>query len=192
MKLTQKTIFNIPVLSPFLHGLSLFILSIFRWKIRGTAPAIPKYVMIAAPHTSNWDFVMTLLMALALKMDVYIMGKKELTEWPLGFTFKWMGVIPVDRSQASDTVASAVQCFRERSELILLVPPSGTRKKVTRWKTGFYHIANEARVPIALGFLDYGTKTSGVGPLFHPTGNIDADMPKIRAFYAPLKGKNES
>lgn len=190
MKLTQRTIFNTPILSPFLNLVSVFTLRIFRWKISGTAPPVPKYVMIAAPHTSNWDFALTLLMGLALKMDVYIMGKKDLTEWPFGFMFEWMGIIPVDRSQASDTVGRAVQCFREHSELILLVPPSGTRKKVTQWKTGFYHIANEARVPIAQGFLDYGTRTGGVGPLFHTTGDIDADMIQIRAFYASFTGKN--
>lgn len=189
MKITERTIFDSPLLKPFLSRISLFILRIFGWKVSGKAPDVPKYVMIAAPHTSNWDFVVCLLISFVLDIKIYVMAKKELMEWPCGSGFKWLGVIPVDRSGPNNTVAQAIQVFQESEKLIMVIPPSGTRKKVKKWKTGFYHIANGANVPIALGFLDYGRKTGGIGPLIRPTGDIDADMIEIRAFYADIVGK---
>lgn len=145
--------------------------------------------MIAAPHTSNWDFVLTLLMAFALDLKAYTMGKKELFDWPFGGLFSWLGVIPIDRSRSNNVVAQAVDFFKQSENLILVVPPSGTRAKVKRWKTGFYHIAKGAEVPIGMGFLDYGQRKGGIGFLFEPTGDIDEDMIAIRAFYADIKGK---
>ena len=150
---------------------------------------MPKFVMTAAPHTSNWDFVLVLLMAFALKIKIYIMAKKELMDWPLGFLFKYLGVIPIDRSKASNTVDQAVALISENDELALLISPAGTRKKAVRWKTGFYHIANMAKIPILFGFLDYGKKEGGVGPVFMPTGDVVADMQHILTFYAEFSGR---
>ncbi len=190
MKIAKRTIFNTPLLSSLLNWISLFVLGIFKWKIEGKALDIPKYVVIAAPHTSNWDFPLTMLTAFGLNIRVCIMVKKELTQWPFGFMFKWLGAIPIDRSRSNNTVAQAVQFFNESEELIIVIPPSGTRKKVKRWKSGFYHIANGANVPVALGYLDYARKTSGIGHSFEPTGDIETDMIAVKAFYADIAGRH--
>ncbi len=189
MKIMKHTIFDTPLINPLIRWISLFILKVLGWKIEGKKPDIPKYLLIAAPHTSNWDFVLTLLVAFGLNLKVYIMAKKELTNWPGGFLFRWLGVIPVDRSQSTNTVDQAIQLFQENENLAVVIAPSGTRKKVRKWKTGFYNIANGAGIPIGMGFLDYGRKTGGIGPLFQPTGDIEADMIAIRAFYADIEGR---
>jgi 1-acyl-sn-glycerol-3-phosphate acyltransferase len=189
MKIMKHTVFDSFLLKTFLRWISMFILRIFGWKTVRNVPDLPKYVMIAAPHTSNWDFVLTILMAFALDLKIYMMAKKEITEWPMGSAFKWMGVIPIDRSQSNNTVAQAIQLFEENEKLVIVVPPSGTRKKVKKWKTGFYHIANGANIPIVLGFLDYARKSGGLGHVIEPTGDIETDMIEIRGFYADISGK---
>ncbi|MCP4104615.1 MAG: glycerol acyltransferase [Desulfobacteraceae bacterium] len=185
----KHTIFDTPLINPLLRWIALFILKVLGWKTEGEKPDISKYLLIAAPHTSNWDFVITLLVAFALKLKVYIMAKKELTNWPGGFFFKWLGVIPIDRSQSTNTVDQAIQLFQENENLAVVIAPSGTRKKVMKWKSGFYHIANGAGIPIGMGFLDYARKTGGIGPLFQPTGDVETDMIAIKAFYADIEGK---
>jgi len=189
MKVMKRTIFDTPLISPLLRWISLFILKGMGWKTEGKRPDVPKYVLIAAPHTSNWDFFLMILVALSLNLNTYVMAKKGLIDWPGGFFFRWLGAIPIDRSQSANTVEQAIQFFQESESLAIIVAPSGTRRKVRRWKTGFYHIANGAGIPIGTGFLDYGRKTGGVGPLFQPTGDIETDMIAIRAFYADIEGK---
>jgi 1-acyl-sn-glycerol-3-phosphate acyltransferase len=109
--------------------------------------------------------------------------------WPLGPILRWLGAIPIDRSKAGKVVAQCIEDFKLSEEKLLMVPPSGTRKKVLHWKTGFYRIAHGAGVPIVMGFLDYRCKRGGIGPVFHPTGDIDRDMEKIRAYYRDISGK---
>ncbi len=108
---------------------------------------------------------------------------------PFKWFFKWLGGIPVDRSKSSNIVAKSIQRFHQNEKLILMIAPAGTRKRVKKWKTGFYHIANGANVPIVLGFLDYRQKAGGIGPVIYPTGDIKADMKTIRAFYDGVTGK---
>lgn len=189
MDISKQTIFNTPVLTPILRGISILILKGIGWQVKGETPIIPKYVMTAAPHTSNWDFVLVLLMAFVLRIRIYIMVKKELVDLPLGFLFKYVGVIPIDRNQSSNAVEQAVAMMNRHEHMALLISPAGTRKKVNRWKTGFYHIARLTNSPILFGFLDYGRKQGGVGQWFYPTGNVDEDMKMIQAFYAQFKGK---
>ncbi len=189
MQIRKKTVFDTPILKHVLRFLTMLIFRIIGWKLEGKTPNVKKYVMIAAPHTSNWDFAFTLMFAFAWKLNIYVMGKKELFQWPFGYLFSWLGTIPIDRSKSNDIVGEAIEIFNQSERMILLVPPSGTRRKVRQWKTGFYHIANGANVPIALGFLDYGRKKGGFGPLFEPTGDVDTDMMKIKAFYADISGK---
>lgn len=190
MKTIKYTIFAIPGLRIVLRLCARLILLVLGWKIAGEIPSAPKYVLIAAPHTSNWDFVFALLFALACQVNLCMLGKKELTTWPLGYLFKWLGVIPVDRSGPNNVVAQAVAMFNERDRMVLGISPPGTRSPVQQWKTGFYHIAFGAKVPISLGFLDYGRKIGGFGPLFTPSGDAEGDIARIRAFYADIKGKN--
>lgn len=189
IKIVEKTIFENRFLKPVLRRLSRCILRVAGWRIEPRIPDISKYVMIAAPHTSNWDFVLTVLIAFARDVNIHMMGKKELFKGPFGRLFRWMGMIPIDRSRAHNTVAQVIELFRNREKLIMVIPPSGTRRKVMKWKTGFYHIAHGANVPIALGFLDYARKSGGIGRLFRPTGNLEADMNEISAFYAGIAGK---
>ncbi len=192
MNIMKHTIFDTPLINPLMRWFSLFILKGLGWKTEGEKPNIPKYILIAAPHTSNWDFVLMLLVAFSLNLKVYIMAKKELTDWPGGIFFRWLGVIPVDRNQSTNTVEQAIQFFRESENLAMVIAPSGTRKKVRKWKTGFYHIAIGAGIPIGMGFLDYGRKKGGIGPLFQPTGDFETDMIAIKAFYADIEGKHST
>ncbi len=185
----KTTIFTTPVIRHIIPYVSKTILFCMGWKAKGQLPDVPKCVMIAAPHTSNWDYFYTLNVAFILKAKIYAMGKQSLTEGPFGGIMKWLGIIPIDRSKSNNIVNITIEAFNDNDKLIVIVPPSGTRGKVTYWKTGFYHIANGAGVPISLGFIDYATKTGGIGPLIYPTGDIEADMKKIKEFYADIKGK---
>ena len=118
-----------------------------------------------------------------------MMMKAEWFFWPMGPLFRWLGAIPIDRSSANNVVAQSIAAFQVSEKMILVVPPAGTRRQVLHWKTGFYHIANGAGVPVALGYLDYRRKVGGFGPTITPTGDIDADMIVIRRFYADVSGK---
>lgn len=186
----QYTIFDVPLLKNVLQGLSVFVLGIFGWRRDGRAPDIPKYVVIAAPHTSNWDFPITLAMLFAFRLKVYWMGKHTLFRWPFRAFFRFLGGIPIDRSKSANVVEQSIQAFRERTRLAMMISPEGTRKNVSYWKTGFYHIASGAGVPIVLGFLDYLKKRGGFGHVMEPTGDINADMETIRAFYSGVAGRH--
>ena len=131
------TIFDTPVIRTLMRWMSLFLLRIFGWRVEGKLPDIPKFVMIAAPHTSNWDLPLTLLIAFALKAKIYWMGKEAIFRRPLKGFFKWLGGIPVDRSRSNNIVEQMIRKFSENDSLIVTIPPSGTRKKVMKWKTGF-------------------------------------------------------
>ena len=188
----HRTIFDTPVVNTLLRGLSLAILKVTGWQVEGTLPAnTPKCVMIAAPHTSNWDLPNTLMVAFALRLNIYWMGKESIFKPPFRKLMMWLGGIPVNRERANNLVAASAQAIVDAdAPLQLVVPPEGTRQKTRYWKTGFYYIALSAKVPIVLAYMDYHRKISGLGPLFHPTGNIEADMATIKAFYAPFRGKN--
>jgi 1-acyl-sn-glycerol-3-phosphate acyltransferase len=183
------TIFDTPILTKILNELSKIILRICRWRKAGRLPGISKYVMIIAPHTSNWDMPVGLVIALSLGLKLNWLAKKTLFRWPFGCFIKWLGGIPIDRSKSSNIVAQSIQTFKESNELVLVVAPEGTRRKANYWKTGFYHIANGANVPIVMGFIDYARKEGGIGPTMIPTGDIEFDMQKIRLFYDNLTGK---
>jgi 1-acyl-sn-glycerol-3-phosphate acyltransferase len=135
------TIFDIPVLRDILRGLALLILKVCGWRREGKLPNIPKYVMIAAPHTSNWDFLFTMAVALAFRLKICWMGKHTLFRRPFGPILRLLGGIPIDRTKSRDTVSQIARVFRERAKMVMLISPEGTRKKVKVWKTGFYHIA---------------------------------------------------
>ena len=185
----QKTIFHTPVISHAMHYIARGVLFVLGWTVQANPQDVPKYVVIAAPHTSNWDFFYTMLLAFALKLQVYAMGKKSLTEGTFGPVMLWFGIIPIDRSKSNNVVEQTIAEFGRHDKLVIVIPPSGTRNKVRYWKTGFYHIAHGAGVPIALGFIDYKRKCGGIGPFITTSGDIDHDMVKIKAFYADITGK---
>ncbi len=190
----HRTIFDTPVVKTILRALSVGFLKLAGWRIQGTLPpGAEKSVLIAAPHTSNWDLPYTLMVAFSLRLTVYWMGKEQIFRFPFRGLMMWLGGIPVQREKSNNLVAASVEAIKAASgPLQLVVPPEGTRSKTRYWKTGFYHIAVGAQVPIVMAYMDYEKKISGLGPVFEPTGNIEVDMAKIKAFYANFKGKNAS
>ncbi len=186
------TIFDTPIVNTLLRWLSIAFLKLTGWKVVGKLPPqAAKSVLIAAPHTSNWDLPYTLMVAFALRLNVYWIGKSSLFKPPFGGVMMWLGGIPVDRSQSNNLVAASSEAITQaEGPLQLIVPPEGTRSGTRYWKTGFYYIAAGAGVPIVLAFLDYDKKVGGLGPVFQTTGDVDADMLAIKAFYAGVKGKN--
>jgi 1-acyl-sn-glycerol-3-phosphate acyltransferase len=188
----HRTIFTTPVVNTLLRGFSIGFLKLTGWKIEGSLPPeASKAVLIAAPHTSNWDLPYTLMVAFVLRLDVYWMGKQSIFKPPFGPVMRWLGGIAVDRTQANNLVAASAEAIVKADGMVqLIVPPEGTRSKSRYWKTGFYYIALGAKVPIVMAYMDFAHKRSGLGPLFYPSGDIDKDMLAIKAFYAPFKGKN--
>ena len=158
------------------------------WHVEGRMPDIPKFVLAGAPHTSNWDFVIFLAMVFVLQADVRYMGKSELFRWPIGGFFRWCGGYPVDRSKSHGMVEQMTQAIQDSEKFILVITPEGTRKKVREWKSGFYHIAKKAGVPIVTGFVDSRTKACGIGPAFYLTEDMEADMKAIQSFFAGKVG----
>ncbi|MBB2486475.1 lysophospholipid acyltransferase family protein [Mitsuaria sp. WAJ17] len=190
----HRTIFTTPVVNTLLRAFSVGFLRLTGWKLDGALPAgQDKCVLIAAPHTSNWDLPYTLMVAFALRLNIYWMGKAQIFRFPFGPVMRWLGGIAVQREKSNNLVAASAEAIKAADgPLQLVVPPEGTRSKTRYWKTGFYWIAVTAEVPIVMAYMDYPRKLSGLGPVFVPTGDIEADMVKIKAFYAPFKGKNAS
>ena len=188
----HRTIFTTPVVNTVLHGLSVAFLRLTGWTVEGALPpGAAKSVFIAAPHTSNWDLPYTLMVAFALRLNPYWMGKHSIFKPPFRGLMMWLGGIPVNREQSNNLVAASSQALTEaQGPLQLIVPPEGTRSKTRYWKTGFYYIALGAKVPIVMAYMDYTAKRSGLGPVFEPSGDIETDMAAIKAFYKPFKGRN--
>ena len=183
----RYTIFTTPIVKSFLLGVSLLLLKILGWEKVGQLPARIKYVIIVAPHTSNWDVFYGVMLAFALKLDAHFMAKKELFRWPFSPLVEWMGGFPIDRTSSRNVVEQMIQKFNANKKFVLALAPEGTRHKVDYWKSGFYHIAEGAQVPIQLAFIDYASKTGGAGPLIYPSGDIDRDMSAIRGFFLAVK-----
>ena len=184
----RTTIFSTPIVTPLLRFLAILILKLFGWKSIGSKVSIPKYVLIAAPHTSNWDFPVMLLVVLELRLQLYWMGKHTLFPFPFSGIMKWLGGIPINRAKSHNVVYEIVSQYENNDNFVVLVPPEGTRSKVAEWKTGFYHIANNAGVPILMGYVDAKKKEGGFADFFYPTGDLETDMKEIRSFYAEKKG----
>lgn len=172
-----------------IRRLSKFILDIWGWKMVGNIPAEKKYIIIAAPHTSNWDYVIGQLFFLSKGIKSKIIIKKELFYFPLGKLLRALGGVPVDREKKTDIVDQMIREFKNRNSFILTLTPEGTRKRVTEWKTGFHRIALGANVPVLLGFFDYKKKHVGTGELLFLTGDVELDMKKIKEFYKTIYPK---
>lgn len=170
--------------------LSWAFLKVGRWRTVGEVPTEAKYVAIAAPHTSNWDFPLFMALVGYKGMRVRFLGKHTLFQGTFGKLFYWLGGIPVHRESAAvkGVFNEAVQIFSQSDELVLGIAPEGTRSSVKKWKSGFYRIAVEADVPIALAYLDANKREIGFGPVFHPTGNQETDIHAMQAFYAEKRG----
>lgn len=159
------------------------------WNLSITLPASPKFVLIGAPHTSNWDLLSAMLLKYASGLNLHWIGKDTLFRWPLGVLLRRLGGIPVNRRSSNRFVDQVVDNFNRIDDLVIAIAPEGTRAKTSYWRTGFYYIALGAHVPVALGFIDSGRKTIGIGPSFMPTGDIQADFHLIKEFYSGIQGR---
>lgn len=177
---------------PWARRLGRLFLGFFGWKTEGQLPEGRKFVIIAAPHTSNWDLPFMLAVSYVFGVRLSFLMKHTMFWGPFGPFFRWLGGIPVDRTARQNLVEQCVKILQEREELVLAIPPEGTRSKVRYWKTGFYWIANGAKVPILLGFLDYKRKVGGLGPTVFPSGDLNGDLERIRGFYRDISGKHPS
>ncbi len=166
-----------------------WLLELFGWSLEGVRPPQERYVLIAAPHTSNWDFPLMLAFAAAFDIQVTWMGKHSLFFPPAGWVMRMLGGMPIVRDRNTNVVASMVELFRQSSRLVLVVPTEGTREWATHWKSGFYHIARGAQVPIVPSFLDFSRKRGGFGPALETSGDVRIDMQHFRDFYAGMIGK---
>jgi 1-acyl-sn-glycerol-3-phosphate acyltransferase len=160
------------------------------WKFDGSVPNEPKFVIIVVPHTSNWDFITGVGALFSLGFRISFLGKHTLFKWPLGVFMRWLGGIPVERSVSRDRVADTIAAFNSADKLILAVAPEGTRKRVKDWKTGFYHVAHGAHVPIIPVAFDYGTHTVRLGAPFFTSGDAAGDIQKLKERYRGVVAKN--
>lgn len=172
-------------------GITKFVFEkLMGWKIVGTFdPTVKKSVIIVVPHTSWHDFYLGLFTRRLTKTPINYIAKKELFKWPFGWYFRWTGGEKIDRTPGQNKVEAIAEIFKNKEEFRLSLSPEGTRKKVLEWKTGFYYIAIAANVPIICVPFDYGKKTITINEPFYPTGNIDLDMEKLRAYFKGVVGK---
>lgn len=158
------------------------------WRLEGAVPQPQRFVLLLVPHTSNWDAVYMLAMGFVYGIRIEWMVKDTLFVPPMGWLLRALGGIPIDRRASNGVVGQMIEAFARRDSLILGIPPEGTRTRGEYWKSGFYEIARAAKVPIVLGYLDFGRKVGGMGPTLIPTGDVVADMDRIRAFYEGMNG----
>jgi 1-acyl-sn-glycerol-3-phosphate acyltransferase len=178
-----------PAVGRLAWWLSRLYLKVTGWDVEGEVPECTQAVFIAAPHTSNWDMPNMIACAFAFRLKPSWAGKRALFRWPWGWFMRWMGGVSVDRRGNRNTVQLIADLFDQHDKLYLGVAPAGTRSHTEYWKSGFYHIAREAGVPIVCAFLDYKRKIGGIGPAILPTGDIKADMDRVREFYGDIQGK---
>ncbi|MCC6552173.1 MAG: lysophospholipid acyltransferase family protein [Polyangiaceae bacterium] len=164
-------------------------LGLFGWRCDGPPPPYKKFVLIAAPHTTGWDLPFMLATSYVMDVPISWMGKHTLFQPPFGWLMRALGGIPIDRRSRHNVVKQAVELFNASEDLVLAVPAEGTRARVELWKSGFYHIARGANVPIGLGFLDFEKKVCGLVKFITPTDDVRADMDQIREFYRNIRGK---
>lgn len=173
-----------------LSWLSMWILKSLGWSVENRFPEVRKCVVIAAPHTSNWDFVLGIVAAKAIKLEPRWIGKHTIFRWPVAWFFRAIGGIPVRRGEGHNYIKQLAELFAETDRLVLGMAPEGTRSKTDHWKTGFHYVARAAGVPILMAYFDYPRKSVGIEGMFYPSDDIEADFEYIRTFYADHAGKN--
>lgn len=174
----------------FSRWLGRSVLRLGGWTIAGEFPDVPRLVLLAAPHSSGWDAVWGLAAKLAMGVDITFMAKAELFRGPLGWLLRALGGLPIDRARAHGSVEQAASRIRNSERMWFVLAPEGTRKRVEHWKSGFWHIARAARVPVFCAWFHYPDRSIGLGQLFEMSGDVDADMARIRAYYRPFVGKH--
>jgi len=165
------------------------LLKLYGWRVVGWLPDVPKFLLIGAPHTSNWDYFLSQTTAMSLHADMHFVMKHTPFVGPVGSLLRWLGGISLDRDRSRDFVQQMVEEFNSREKFILAITPEGTRTQVGEWRSGFYYIALGAKVPIVLVKFDWEHKLVRLGPAVHPTGNFEADLAHLKSLYAGVKGK---
>ncbi len=158
-------------------------LQLVGWKYEGPVPPEKKYVLLAVPHTSNWDGLLLIGLTRSIGLQIDWMVKDAWVKGPMGPPMRRLGAVAIDRSRSRNVVEQMIEQFRARDAFVLAIPPEGTRSRAEAWKSGFYHIARGADVPVVPGYLDFGRKRAGLGAAITLTGDVRADMDRIRAFY---------
>jgi 1-acyl-sn-glycerol-3-phosphate acyltransferase len=176
--------------TPWLRALGRFAMRISGWKFVGDLPAIPKFVIVVAPHTSNWDFFIGLAAKLALSLDAHWFGKDTLFRGPMGAFMRAIGGRPVHRGAPEGIVEAMAEMIRAESQFVLVITPEGTRKAVTQWRSGFYHIAEAAEIPIVPVWFDWSRKEVGIGAPMRASGNLSADVASLQALFRPDMSKD--
>jgi 1-acyl-sn-glycerol-3-phosphate acyltransferase len=176
--------------SKLVRALARGAMRIGGWRMAGAFPDLDKVVMIAAPHSSAWDAIWGLLVKVGLGLDIKFMAKQELFWWPLGNLLRALGGLPTDRHAPNGVVGQMVQRYRDSEKFWMVLAPEGTRKRVEKWKTGFWHVAVGAGVPVVCVYFHYPERIVGIGETMTMSGNLDADMARIREYYKPFQGKH--
>lgn len=185
----RYTLFSTPLLTPALRVLSKIILKIIRWRVDGSLPIDQKkYVLIVAPHTSNWDFFLFVLTVSVLRLQPSVLIKDTIFIGPLGWFLRYCGAIPVNRRQAGSLVTYISGIYEEREEFVLIITPEGTRSPNANWKRGFHHVARAAEVPILVVYVDSAVRTIGIEGLMEPSEDVDGDIQKLKTFFDGKKG----
>jgi|TARA_B110000967_G_scaffold360_1_gene366 1-acyl-sn-glycerol-3-phosphate acyltransferase len=185
----RYTLFSTPLLTPALRVLSKIVLKIIRWRVDGSLPIDQKkYVLIVAPHTSNWDFFLFVLTVSVLRLQPSVLIKDTIFVGPLGWFLRYCGAIPVNRKQAGSLVTYISGIYEAREEFVLIITPEGTRSPNAKWKRGFHHVARAAEVPILVVYVDSAVRTIGIEGLMEPSEDIDGDMQKLKTFFDGKKG----
>ena len=185
----RRTLFNTPVITDFFYLISVLWLRAAGWNTKGLPSAEKKFVMIAYPHTSNWDVPFTLAICMVYRLKIYWMGKSSLFWGPIGPVMKWLGGIPIKMGKSENVVQQTIDTFNQATSLVIVISPEANRAYVQKWRTGFYHIAVGANVPIVLGFLDFSRKEGGYLASYLATGDLDRDLAIIKTQYRGIKGK---
>ncbi len=176
--------------NPLIRGAARQLLKLAGWRMEGAFPDVPKAVLIGAPHSSNWDGIWGFAALLAMGLDLRILAKKELFWGPLGWLLRKLGVIAIDRSAPGGFVVQSISTLRDADQLWIGIAPEGTRKRVEKWKTGFWKLAQGADVPVIPMYFHYPDKVMGIGQALRMSDDMDADMARLREWYRPWIGRN--
>lgn len=186
----QRTMHDVTWIVTIIRSVALFVLRPRGWRIEGTPPPLPRFVMVAAPHTSAWDVPLMLACALRFRLRLHFLGLSSYFRWPVAGLLRWLGGVPISRGPAADRVRTAAELMTQHDSMVIAIAPEGSRHLVPRWRTGFYHLALASDVPLVLTALDHEHRTARFGPTIHPTSDIDADLAAIRAYYDGVRGRH--
>lgn len=189
MPARPRTFYDLAPVVAVLRTISGAVLRLRGWRVEGQRPDAPRFVLVAAPHTSAWDVPLMLGSVLRVGIRVHWLGASSYFKWPVVGVLRWLGGVPIDRGRSASRVQRSAELIAAYDHIAVAISPEGSRHLVPHWRTGFYHLAVAAEVPLVLTSLDYRRKRATIGPTLMPTGDIETDMVRIRAFYDGVEGR---